>query len=395
MHLDEEIRPPSSINPRVPEKLEQIIRKLLEKDPRHRFPSAAALLQAVAEAAGKKGRPSELLVGRGELYAAPLIGRKQEVDQLMTLIAEAREGRGNGVIVAGAEGMGKSRIVRDVTLRAQLDGARVFCGRCPVNRKTIYAPFFDIFEQMVAAVNPEADVGEEIRRILRPVVAQAGPETSPPQHGQKYRLYNRIVQSMQDMYGFLSVGSETGGSPLILVIDDLQWADPSTAELFSFLVGEAKQNRLLVIGTLTLDTRRRGGHRIVVAESLVLGAARAAKANFPIIRVETLTEPLVREHVQSLLGDLNVSDELVRWMLWESAGSPLNIRRIVDYLIAHDYLQWTPERLDRGHGAHPRAAHSGRLRVDPDGEGRRARARAAGHPGDRLGVRRDRWSSSC
>ena len=124
MHLDEEIRPPSSINPRVPEKLEQIIRKLLEKDPRHRFPSAAALMQAVAEAAGRKGPPRELLVGHGELYAAPLIGRKHEVEQLMALIADAREGRGNGVILAGAEGMGKSRIVRDVTLRAQLDGAR-------------------------------------------------------------------------------------------------------------------------------------------------------------------------------------------------------------------------------------------------------------------------------
>jgi eukaryotic-like serine/threonine-protein kinase len=180
MHLDEEIRPPSSINPRVPEKLEQIIRKLLEKDPRHRFPSAAALLQAVAEAADRKSPPAELLVGKGELYAAPLIGRKQEVEQLKTLITEAREGRGSGVILAGAEGMGKSRIVRDVTLRAQLDGGRVFCGRCPVNRKTIYAPFFEIFEQMVAAVNPEADVEEEIRRILRPVVAQTGPETSPP-----------------------------------------------------------------------------------------------------------------------------------------------------------------------------------------------------------------------
>ena len=94
----------------------------------------------------------------------------------------------------------------------------------------------DIFEQLVKAVNPEADVAEEIRRILRPVVASSGPDTSPPQHGQKFRLYNRIVQSMQDMYGFLSVGSETGGSPLILVIEDVQWADPSTAELFSFLV---------------------------------------------------------------------------------------------------------------------------------------------------------------
>jgi Nif-specific regulatory protein len=342
MHLDEEIRPPSSINPRVPEPLEQIIRKLLEKDPRHRFASAAALMQAVAEAAGKKGPPVELLVGHGELYAAPLIGRKQEVEQLMTLIAEARDGRGNGVIVAGADGMGKSRIVRDVTLRAQLDGGRVFGGRCPVNRKTIYAPFFDIFEQLVSAVNPEADVGEEIRRILRPVVAQAGPETSPPQHGQKFRLYNRIVQSMQDLYGFLSVGGETGGSPLILVIDDLQWADPSTAELFSFLVGEAKQNRLLVIGTLTLDS---GGEAAIESSSpsLAFWEQRSREGAFPIILVETLTEPLVREHVQSLLGDLNVSDELVRWMLWESAGSPLNIRRIVDYLIAHDFLQWTPD----------------------------------------------------
>ncbi|HEX2120024.1 MAG TPA: sigma 54-interacting transcriptional regulator [Thermoanaerobaculia bacterium] len=341
MHLDEEIRPPSSINPRVPQELEQIIVKLLEKDPRHRFPSAAALLQAVAEAAGRKAPPAELLVGRGELYAAPLIGRKQEVMQMAALIGEAREGRGNGVILAGAEGMGKSRIVRDVTLRAQLDGARAFCGRCPVNRRTIYAPFFEIFEQMVSAVNPEADVAEEIRRILRPVVASAGPDTTPPKHGQKFRLYNRIVQSMQDMYGFLSVGSETGGSPLILVIEDLQWADPSTAELFSFLVGEAKQNRLLVIGTLTLETH---GEAAIESQSpsLAFWEQRAKDGNFPLIRVETLTEPLVREHVQSLLGDENVSDEFVRWMLWESAGSPINIRRIIDYLIAHDYLQWRP-----------------------------------------------------
>ncbi|HKR66418.1 MAG TPA: protein kinase [Thermoanaerobaculia bacterium] len=341
MHLDEEIRPPSAINPNVPEALEQIIVKLLEKDPRQRFPSAAALLQSVAEAAGKKAPPAELLVGRGEMYAAPLIGRKNEVMHLAALVGEAREGRGNGVILAGAEGMGKSRIVRDVTLRAQLDGARVFCGRCPVNRKTIYAPFFEIFEQMVKAVNPDADVGEEIRRILRPVVASSGPETSPPQHGQKFRLYNRIVQSMQDMYGFLSVNSEAGGSPLILVIEDLQWADPSTAELFSFLIGEAKQNRLLVIGTLTLDS---GGEAAIESSSpsLAFWEQRARDGDFTLIRVETLTEPLVREHVQSLLGDTNVSDELVRWMMWESAGSPLNIRRIIDYLVAHDYLTWRP-----------------------------------------------------
>ncbi len=339
MHLDEEIRRPSSINPRVPDALDAITMKLLEKDPRHRFPTAAALLQAVAEAAGRK---VELIAAaRGELYAAPLIGRKAEVEQLSALIADARDGHGNGVILAGAEGMGKSRIIRDATLRAQLDGARVFSGHCPVNRKTIYAPFFEIFQQLVQAVNPDADVAEEIRRILRPVVVPAGPDPTPPQTGQKYRLFNRIVQSMQDIYGFLTVGSETAGSPLILVIEDLQWADPSTAELFAFLVGEAKQNKLLVIGTLTLET---GGEAAIESSSpnLSFWEQNARDAGYPIIHVQPLSEALVREHLQSLLGMGTVPDELARWMFWESAGTPLNIRRILDYLIAHEYLKWEP-----------------------------------------------------
>jgi Nif-specific regulatory protein len=344
MHLDEEIRKPSSINPRIPDALEQIILKLLEKDPRHRFPSAGALLQAVADAAGREVPRAELISGRGELYAAPLIGRRAEVEQLSALIVEARDGGGGGgVILAGAEGMGKRRIIRDATLRAQLDGARVFCGRCPVNRKTIYAPFFEIFQQMVLAVNPEADVAEEIGRILEPVVVSPGPDNAGPQphHGRRYHLFNRIVQSMQDIYGFLSVGAESAGTPLILIIEDLQWADPSTADLFSFLVGEAKQNKLLVIGTLTLET---GGEAAIESSSpnFSFWEQRAREAGFPIIRVETLTENLVSEHLQSLLGNGNVSDELVRWMFWESAGTPLNIRRIVDYLIAHQYLQWQP-----------------------------------------------------
>ncbi len=340
MHLDEEIRKPSSINPRVPDALETIILKLLEKDPRHRYPTAAALLQVVADAAGRKVPQDQLIAGRGEIYAAPLIGRQAEVEHLSALIAEAREGRGNGVIVAGAEGMGKSRIIRGATLRAQLEGARIFSGRCPANRKTVYAPFFEVFQQMVHEVNPDADVAEEIGRILEPVVVSSGPDTAP-QQGQKYRLYNRLVQSMQDMYGFLSVGSEAGSSPLILIIEDLQWADPSTAELFSFLVGEAKQNGLLVIGTLTLET---GGEAAIesAAPNLSFWDQRAREGNFPIIHVETLTEALVREYLQSLLGESTVSSELARWMYWESSGVPLNIRRIVDYLIAHEYLQWEP-----------------------------------------------------
>ena len=322
MHLHDSVRPPSTINPNVPEALDAIVTKLLEKDPRHRYPSSAALVEAIAAAAGTKAPPAELLFGaRGELYAAPLIDRQAEVDQLMRLIADARDARGGAVIVTGPEGVGKSRIVRDVTLRAQLDGARVYCGRCPINRKTIYAPFFEIFQQMVLAVNPEADVTEEVRRLLRAPLRE-----DAPGRGQKYRLFNRFVQSMQDLAGFLNASGGVLGLPLILVVEDIQWADRSTAELFSFLAGEAKQNRLLVIGTLTGEDKA--------------WEDRARDGAIPLVNVALLDEPHVREHVQSLLGDSNVSEELVRWVFWESAGSPVNVHRVLDYLIAHRYLEW-------------------------------------------------------
>ncbi len=321
MHLDESIRPASSINPGVPEELDRIIAKLLETDPRHRYSSSAALLQALAEAAGTTVPTAELLLGNGELFAAPLINREDEVAQLSRLIEDAREGRGGGVLIAGAEGVGKSRIVRDVTLRAQLDGARVFCGRCPINRKTIYAPFFDIFQQMVLAVNPEANVTEEVRRLMRTPIRDEVPTL-----GRKYRLFNRFVQSLQDLYGFLNASSDTTGAPLIIVVEDVQWADRSTSELFSFLVGEAKQNRLMVVGTLT--------------GSDPAWIQRAQEGSFPVVNVGPLDEPLVRELVQALLGEQTVSDEFVRWVFWESAGSPMNVRRVLDYLVTHRFLHW-------------------------------------------------------
>src|SRR2546423_765191 len=136
---------------------------------------------------------------------------------------------------------------------------------------------------MGTGVNPDADVAAEIRRLLRPVVASASGEEPSPSSGQKYRLYNRIVQSMQDMYGFLSA-ADTSGSPLILVIEDLQWADPSTEELFAFLVGEARQNKLMVIGTLTIDPNADGGGTALLAA----WEQRGRDANFPVLRVDSL-----------------------------------------------------------------------------------------------------------
>ena len=335
MHLEGDIVRASSVCS-VPPALDRIIARLLETDPRDRFSSAAELAHAVADAAGRSVSASAFLGGRGGLYAAPLIGRREEVTKLTDLIAAAGESRGSAVIVAGAEGVGKSRVVREAVLRAQLDGARVFTGRCPVNRKTIYAPFFEIFEQLVRAVHPEANALEEVRRLLRPMFGGSA-EGVRPRRGRKFGFYSRVAHAMQDMYGYLTTNHPAGASPLILVLEDLQWADPSTTELFAFLAGEARHSKLVLIGTLATDG---AGDAIDAPSTSSEWEKRAADLDIPMIRIGPLAEDGVREHVESLLGVRQLDADLVRWMQWESGGSPLHVRRIVDYLVDHEHVRW-------------------------------------------------------
>jgi Nif-specific regulatory protein len=337
--LDDDVRPPTAINPHVPPALERIVLRLLEKDPRHRYPNAAALFHDLADAAGVSATDADLVAIGSELRAAPVLGRDAEVAEVMAVVERARSGDGDGLIVAGAEGMGKGGVLREIILRAQLEGARIFVGRCPVNRKTIYAPFFDIFQQVLGAVNPGADAALEIRQLLTPVMVDEG--DGQESLGWKYRLYNRLAQSIQDFNGVLN--AESAASPLILVVEDLQWADPSTAELFTFLVGEARHSSLVVIGTLTTERRIDATPDEVVSREATAWFERAREHAIRILEIGPLSEDMVREYVEAILGEEGVPHELVRWVMWESGGSPLNIRRVIDYLIGRGYVVSTPD----------------------------------------------------
>jgi len=161
MHLDEDIRPPSSINPRVPPELELIIMRLIEKGSRHRYPSAAALLQDVAAAAGKHADAGEAAGrARGTVCGAPDRteggGRATRVDDRRS----ARKAAGNGVIVAGAEEWARAASCAIATLRAQLEGARVFLR--PLSDQSQ-----DHLRALLRDLSADADGGESRGRRLR------------------------------------------------------------------------------------------------------------------------------------------------------------------------------------------------------------------------------------
>ena len=331
LHLEGQVRRPSLLNPSVPDDIDRVISRMLERDPRHRYPSTTALLHDVARLAGLEQPREELVRERPDLLVPPLIGRQSATARLEAAIERARRGEGGGVLVAGEEGVGKSRTVREVVMRAQLLGARVFHGRCPVTGKSVYAPFYDIFQQIVRTMNPDADPVREVRRIVRgaaPIV--------PGSDGEKFRLFNRVAQSIQDFYGFLNVVGSSG-SPMILVIEDLQWADRATLDLLTFLIGEARSSYLLLIGVLTETAETEDLDDGTAADEWV---QRASEAGMEIVRLGALTEPDVQELLTSLLGAETLPLDLVRWITWESAGNPARIRSLVTLLIERQLLVW-------------------------------------------------------
>jgi DNA-binding CsgD family transcriptional regulator len=160
-----------------------------------------------------------------------LIGRAAETAALGEALAEARSGRGRLVLVEGDAGIGKTRLVEDFA--AQVDGVRVLAGGgIPLASDTPYAPVLGIM-QALARLHPPAAAG---------LLAQAAPGAADP-FGT-----TRLFAAAADAVRAVAVGT-----PLVLVVEDLHWADASTRGLVSFLARGIRADPVLVVATVRAE----------------------------------------------------------------------------------------------------------------------------------------------
>jgi DNA-binding CsgD family transcriptional regulator len=160
-----------------------------------------------------------------------LIGRAAEVAALGAALADVRRGQGRLVLVEGDAGIGKTRLVEEFT--AQVDGVRVLAGGgIPLASDTPYAPVLGIL-QTLARLHPPAAAG---------LLPQDAPGRADP-FGP-----TRLLAAAAD--AVRSVAAET---PLVLVVEDLHWADASTRGLVSFLARGIRAEPVLLVVTIRAE----------------------------------------------------------------------------------------------------------------------------------------------
>jgi predicted ATPase len=235
--------------------------------------------------------------------AGRMVGRDGELGRLLALLDDAEAGQSVAALVSGDAGVGKSRLVSEVTRLAEERGFAVLSGQCAELGDSVpYLPLAD-------ALRSAAQRGE-VRDALRsrPALGRLLPEGGYGQLADGDRTGLARQQMFGEVLGLLA--ELAAAAPVLLVLEDLHWADASTRDLVTFLSRMLHRERVALIGTYrTDDLHRRHPLRPVVAELLRLPGVIA-------VDLAPLAPSALAEHLSAALAGHAAGSEL------RSDGSP-------------------------------------------------------------------------
>lgn len=182
----------------------------------------------------------------------PFVAREEERGELRSFLDDLDKGRGGVVVIGGEPGVGKTRLTEELTEQARRREHRVLVGRCYESETAPpYIPFVEIIESAMQEVSPETlrlalgDAAGEVAKIvpqLRTMFDDLPPPLELPAEQERRYLFNSLWE-------FIERAAST--RPLILVLDDVHWADEST-----LLAAEHIAQRLKDVPALVLATYR-------------------------------------------------------------------------------------------------------------------------------------------
>ncbi|MQA75959.1 MAG: AAA family ATPase, partial [Solirubrobacterales bacterium] len=269
-----------------------------------------------------------------------LVRREEQLSTLEDALLEARRGRGRLVVLAGEAGIGKTRLAGELARQARRLGATVLSGGCSEAELSLpYLPFVEAIgnylgSQDVGALSARlGPAGSELAQLFPQFGAGRAPEMSSDPGQAKLRLYGAIVS-------LLAIPAQD--HTLLLVVEDVHWADDSTRELLDHIARRLTGLRALVVVTYRSDEL----HRRHPFLPTVRAWRRSGLAD--VVDLEPLSEAGVAEMIASMTGSDSVDRELVELMYERTEGNPFVLEEMLSEAAAclEPGRAWSREALD-------------------------------------------------
>jgi serine/threonine protein kinase/tetratricopeptide (TPR) repeat protein/energy-coupling factor transporter ATP-binding protein EcfA2 len=320
----------------VPDDLDALAMDLLRIDPARRPPEAEILARLHADDAALRAGPR---------HGDHFVGRRMELDAVRKAFSMTRKDRGVCFLVHGESGVGKSALIRHALdgLLAEDPGTVILAGRCYERESVPYKAVDGIIDALSRFLTslPEGELSAVLPRqrglvgqvfpVMRRIEAVAQAPRPEPGALDPLVLRARLFFALRDLFTRLA-----DLRPVVLAIDDLQWADADSLALLADVMRHPGAPRLLLVATMRTALQSETSAAEARGEALAMRTidevAGALSGDVRRLSIEALPPADARALVDALLHDAGADAEaLAESVAAEAGGHPL----FIDELVRH------------------------------------------------------------
>jgi hypothetical protein len=316
---------PCRLNRDIPPRLDALIASMLAKESRLR-PSAETILRELDQIAGGAASPSPLAVVRRHS-----VGRQAERRAILQALEDVAAGHGVMVGVFGEPGIGKSTLVEDALGEMAVHVLRpcIARGKCSerLAGAEAYLPLLEVLDELL-----QPGSGGGFSDMMRTVAPTWYAHIAPPSAGSrttdrtredlKHASQEHMKRELAALFQEIS-----HVRPLVLFIDDVQWADPSTIDLLNYLSGRFEHMRLLIIVACRPADLMLAHHPFLQVRSEL-----QAREAYREVEPDFLTRADVRQYLALEFPGHRLPEELATLIHDKTEGSPLFMVDLLHYL---------------------------------------------------------------
>jgi len=221
-----------------------VIERLLLKTPAERYTNAYEIIEALSTAIGQPLPKEDVAIRESFLQAATFIGRDNELGQLINALEQAQNNKGSAWLIGSESGVGKTRLVEELRIRALVQGAQVLRGQASEEQRQPYHLWRSSLRRLALAVeltNLEAGI---LKAIVPDIENILNKEIPPIPKLEEKEAAQRLISTIVQVIHKAAMSMP----PLVLLLEDLHWALEST-ELLATLNRIIHDVPLIVIGT--------------------------------------------------------------------------------------------------------------------------------------------------
>jgi len=349
--------------------LEALIMKLLLKNPEERYQSAYGLLTDLKRCASSMEETGEILsfeigrVDQASRFRLPqiLFGREKEERALREAFEQAISGSSSFVFVSGSAGSGKTVLIQELQKPVRMGGGRFIRGKCDVlNRDIPFSSLLQALRSLIRQVWSESP--ERLAKLKKQLTEELGQGAAVivqllPEAAELFdeipaiELLNpaeAAIRFHRLVPIFIKVFVDKQ-HPLVIFLDDLQWADPATIGVLRNIVHDKARSGLLVIGAF----REEGTPGLENKEGKVNAAAwieetlslhHESRLSLHHINLGPLSYIEVRQFVSCVLDENSARIRSLAEVLYHrTGGNPLYVNRLLDNLYRENKLYYNEE----------------------------------------------------